>query len=307
MTLHHHPFAITLTPPLLRHHPYATTLTSTSDSAATWRARTLRFSTSSRPPPAQRVAPTLTRTRTLTLRLVICRRPRRGRRLGVPARALDANPSPDHVPHPSRNPGNASAPLLFARSTDYSRTLLSAAGLLLGLLRQYPPLRPSAARPISLLTEPDEPSDIMHGVGLASSSKRSSTQPPSSGGGAETSREGRCPAASRLARKELSAWRPEPALWSRLIGLFGGASMDALRTTGIADALYASACHDLPPPCGAAGCVDTPTQAAAWHDADTFYCSRYAGGAGGLEASQPSMAPDAGRQAACSWLAARPQ
>lgn len=58
------------------------------------------------------------------------------------------------------NASPAASPPVYARSTDYSRTLLSAAGLLSGLLRRHPPLRPSAARPFSIVTEDDEGQDV---------------------------------------------------------------------------------------------------------------------------------------------------
>lgn len=169
--------------------------------------------------------------------------------------------------------------------------MLSAAGLLLGLLRQHPELRPSPTRPLPLWTEEDESMDIMHGVGLAASSKPSRAAHDGATG-AETTREGRCPAATRLAKAQLSRWRPKPEVWLKLSNLFGGATMARLHTTGIADALYARACHGMPLPCGVAGgCVDGATQRAAWRDADAFYCERFAGGEGGLAAAKLAMLP----------------
>ena len=178
---------------------------------------------------------------------------------------------------------------LYARSTDYERTLLSAAGLLIGLLKLQPELRATPMRPLALHVEEDEANDIMHGVGLASS--KPSLASKNGGAGAETTREGRCPAATRYARQQLSKWKPEPAMWARLIQLFGTASMAKLLSTGIADALFARSCHDLQPPCALAGCVDASLQRAVWRDADTFYCKRYAGSEGGLNAARLSMLP----------------
>ena len=67
--------------------------------------------------------------------------------------------------------------------------------------------------------------------------------------------------------------------------------MGRLLSTGIADALYARSCHELQPPCGAAGCVDEDLQHAVSHDADAFYCLRFAGADGGLAAAKLSMLP----------------
>ena len=186
---------------------------------------------------------------------------------------------------------NGSTPIVFARSTDYGRTLLSAAGLLLGLLRAHPSLRPSPARPLTLFTEEDETADIMHGVGLAASSHPRGAARSVGGANAETTRDGRCAAASDLARRQLGRWRPDSGTWSRLTKLFGGAAMGRLLSTGIADALYARSCHELQPPCGAAGCVDEELQHAVSRDADAFYCLRFAGADGGLAAAKLSMLP----------------
>ena len=64
---------------------------------------------------------------------------------------------------------NLSHPRMYVRSTDYTRTQMSAAALLYGLLP--PNLRPPALPPAIIVTQPQEALETMHGVGLASSSK----------------------------------------------------------------------------------------------------------------------------------------
>ena len=212
-------------------------------------------------------------------------------------------------------------PAIFVRSTDYSRTLLSAAGLLTGLLRQHPALRPSLAHPQTLFTEDVEEEDYMHGVGLASSSKAqnrprleaavaapaasSSTasveqpqqqqhalQPPQGAAAAEVERQGKCSTAARLAKQAIRTWQPQhPEAWHRLEGLFGKPALATMKTTGTADALFARACHGLPPPCSTAGCVDQATQHGVWSDAHSFYCERFGGSQGGERASRLAMLP----------------
>ena len=178
------------------------------------------------------------------------------------------------------------------RSTDYGRTLLSAAALLQAMTRDYMALRPSRTRPLALYTEEDEAGDIMHGVGLASSTKQRQGDAPeaTSGGAAETSRQGACKRAARLALEQIRAWQPAyPDAWRRFASLFGA----GIQTTAAADALYARACHDVGPPCSQTrgGCVDELMQRQIWRDADSFYCSRFSGAEGGDKASRLSMLP----------------
>ena len=204
----------------------------------------------------------------------------------------------------------APPPALFVRSTDYARTLLSAAGLLLGLFHRHPSLRPSAARPVSLYTEDAEAEDYMHGVGLASSSKQQNG--PSGGAAAEkqqqqqqqqptaaqplvaaeSERSGKCADATKYAKRAMSAWKPtHPEAWRQIEALFGGPALVTMKTTGVADALFARTCHGLAPPCGSAGCVDTAAMHSIWSDAHSFYCERFGGPNGGERSSRLAMLP----------------
>ena len=144
-----------------------------------------------------------------------------------------------------------------------------------------------------LHTEERESEDYMHGVGLASSSNKPRLTPAAAlHSSAEQERLGKCPEATRLAKAQIALWRPEdPAAWARFSRLFGAASLATLKTTGTADALFARACHGLPPPCSALGCVDAETQKAVWTDAHRFYCSRFGGAEGGERAARLAMLP----------------
>ena len=176
-------------------------------------------------------------------------------------------------------------PVLYARSTDYTRTILSASALVVGLFENSASLAPTPARPLALHVEDTEARDVMHGVGLASSS---ATKP---GEGAEKVRKGACEAATGLALRQQAAIGPAaPELVEKLVRLFGSGARSAA-ITGLADALYARACHDLPPPCGAGGCVGPALAAQIWRGADGVYCDRYNGESGGRQASRLSMLP----------------
>ena len=193
---------------------------------------------------------------------------------------------------------------VYARCTDYQRTLLSAASLVTGML---PTALPTAQRPLVLHTEEEEARDVMHGVGLSSSSRRRrgaaepadtnrrtpapSTRTAVDDQGGETTRTGRCAAAATLARQQLQAWQPDAIAWERLTVLFGETAYSTLMTSGAADMLFARACHGQPLPCSEAGCVDAEVARRVMRDADRFYCARFAGPEGGLRASRLSMLP----------------
>ena len=88
---------------------------------------------------------------------------------------------------------------VYARATNYPRTIQSAVGLLMGL---FP-----GERGISLQVNPDDAAEIMHGVGLAASSKHAEQHP----GQGEKTREGRCDRAVAYAKAQLAAFKPDQA------------------------------------------------------------------------------------------------
>lgn len=163
---------------------------------------------------------------------------------------------------------------------------------------------------------------MMHGVGLSSSSAGGAAKaarrgmPGGAAGGAagntpggtssgavggaagsaappaETTREGLCPTAARLAKAQIAKWEPDSNVWGRLSAMYGEQIYSRLMTTGAADALFARACHRMLPPCAAGGaCVEAALAARVWRDADRFYCARFGGADGGRDASRLAMLP----------------
>lgn len=186
---------------------------------------------------------------------------------------------------------NLSHPKVYVRSTDYTRTQMSAAALLFGMLPAS--LRPPMALPTNIYTRADEENEVMHGVGLASSSKVGGQD-----GGGERVRYGQCARAAELTRAQLAAWHDEKEARDSLVELFG-AEARGVSSTAVADVLYAQACHKMRPPCAAkdagkgsgGGCVSPALAAAFFRMGDDSYCAKYNGLLGGLQASQLAMHP----------------
>lgn len=161
---------------------------------------------------------------------------------------------------------------------------MSAAALLSSLLP--PSLRPPQAAPAVMATYEDEAREMMHGAGLASSSKIAGQD-----GGGEKTRRGACARAGALATAQIDAFAPDAAAVAELREIFGGEAA-ALSPTHVADVLYAHACHALRPPCGGGGKCATPSLAQAyWNMGDRHYCDKYTGAAGGRRASELAMHP----------------
>jgi len=167
---------------------------------------------------------------------------------------------------------------LYVRSTDYPRTIGSAAALLTSLLP--PSLWPAR---IDIEVNEDEAAEIMHGVGTKSSSKAAGD------GAAERVIEGSCRVSVRRSAAQFDAWK-RPKEYARLRTLFGEAAVGRA-VTDFADAMFAATCHRLPLPCGAGGCADHQLAEALAHRADEYYCARFAGAEGGAVATQLSFYP----------------
>lgn len=191
--------------------------------------------------------------------------------------AAEASATADVLPVSGSN-ASVARRLLFARSTDYTRTILSLASLLHTLLPS--PLR----KQVDISVEEIESQDILHGVGLASSSKVKGD------GGGEKERRGSCAAAVGLAKQQIRDFRQNEDDLFQLEQLFGKAARNVF-TTHVADALYARACHGFHPPCSSRnGCVGPALSTGLWAAGDEYYCSRY-GRKNGRKASALAMYP----------------
>ena len=136
---------------------------------------------------------------------------------------------------------------------------------------------------LKLWTEEREEADILHGVGLSSSSKVKGD------GGGERERHGACASAVKQARAQIAAIHRDTGGYATMDGLFS--SSRAMGTTHIAEILYAHACHGKRLPCSSRGCVNASLAASFWAAADRYYCDRYAGTRGGLRSSRLAMQP----------------
>ncbi|CAE8692947.1 unnamed protein product [Polarella glacialis] len=165
---------------------------------------------------------------------------------------------------------------LYVRSTDYPRTVTSAAALLTSLL-------PTWSDRIDIEVHEEESAEVMHGVGLKTSSKAGD-------GKAERIERGTCKAAVRHSAAQFDAWRQPVEEYAQLERLFGPVA----RTHAVcdfADSMYAATCHALPLPCGPGGCVQPELANAVAQRADEFYCERFSGSEGGEVATSLAFYP----------------
>eukprot|EP00929_Paragymnodinium_shiwhaense_P035685 TRINITY_DN19226_c1_g1_i1.p1 TRINITY_DN19226_c1_g1~~TRINITY_DN19226_c1_g1_i1.p1 ORF type:complete len:553 (-),score=88.26 TRINITY_DN19226_c1_g1_i1:9-1667(-) len=178
---------------------------------------------------------------------------------------------------------------LYVRSTDYTRTITSAAAMLTAMLRPPVSVGEAAAGkqqrmlPIFVYPEAIDELEMMHGYGRRKGKN--------AGNGGESGFDRRqCPAIVRYAQLQKAAWsRPEPE-YSQLRHIFGDEKYDR-EVCAYADSVYAVTCHGMPRPSGPGGCIEDPLANKLAHHADTYYCTRFAGSEGGLRATQLSMYP----------------
>jgi hypothetical protein len=205
---------------------------------------------------------------------------------------------------------------IYARSTDYRRTLISAAALLSTLL--------PAPRTVHLEVEEDEAQETMLGIGAKRTSKSISERSGDALGG-EQLVAGRCARADRLQAEERAAFSLRSARGAeeggggavalRAVAARFGSSVRRKSVVDVTDALFAAACHGTQLPCAArarpragaqrrergqsvrgadpsAGrCVDAPLAARLAAASDAEYCSRFAGADGGAESTRLSWQP----------------
>ena len=168
---------------------------------------------------------------------------------------------------------------VYARSTDYSRTLLSGAAF----LATFQPAEASTLRVFE-----DEDKELMHGVGLRTRSAGSNHFNTKSVG--EKVMQGACDRAVRLTTAQIGSFRKPRHLASELAALFGSAAAEK-GITDLADAIHTVSCHQQPLPCGHDGCLTPRLATDVLRAADRFYCERFSGEDGGAESARLSMYP----------------
>lgn len=170
---------------------------------------------------------------------------------------------------------------LYVRSTNYPRTLQSAVGLLLGLLR------PPSASAVRILVNDQDHKEIMHGVGLSASSKASEQNP----GQPEEEHHGSCPKAVQTLKQQLAGFKIRNPLRQELVTLFGP-NISHRTITDIADQVHSRICHSLSLPCtNEGGCMQASMALSVAAEANRMYCEKYQGAHGGKTASVLSMHP----------------
>ncbi|CAN0030126.1 unnamed protein product, partial [Discosporangium mesarthrocarpum] len=164
---------------------------------------------------------------------------------------------------------------VYVRSTDYPRTLQSAAAFLMAFL-------PDADR-LTMVTDEDESREVMHGVGLRSSSK---------GESGEKEVEGMCQRAVDLSQQETSRFRVRSDVSNKLVDLFGEGVL-AMKITEVADPVHSLSCHNMTLPCsdGGKGCMSPTLALSVLSEGNRDMCMRYMGAAGGMESGALAIYP----------------
>jgi len=173
-----------------------------------------------------------------------------GKHLGYAYHRLLNQLANSSVPGAARAAPSAAAsgsPFRF-RSTNYDRTILSAASLLHAMLPSAL-LPPSANSKLPIWVQDDEARDELHGVGLASSTATNVLLPF----GGEATRAGACAAAAAAALEQMGHWREDQSMLRELARCKPAKLPEGMQrlSTRVADSLFVYSCHDVPLP----GCI----------------------------------------------------
>eukprot|EP01033_Poteriospumella_lacustris_P007793 gene7793-5606_t len=185
---------------------------------------------------------------------------------------------------------------VYVRSTNYVRTIQSVSALLMALLPQIVQRKTtsSPSSKVTIHTFADENHEIMHGLGLRSSSH--GIQAP---GQASIETFGACPRAIAATKTERAHFQVTPTAMQPVIDRFGD-EVRALYPPEIVDTSIPAYCHQRGLPChvGSAGstttseeCMEKAHLEHLMKDADRYYCDRYSGMHGGYEATQLATYP----------------
>eukprot|EP00903_Cladosiphon_okamuranus_P016088 g14852.t1 len=172
--------------------------------------------------------------------------------------------------------GDLGSEEIYIRSTDYTRTLESAAAFLMSF---FP-----GSYGMTIITDQDANAEVMHGIGLkAIGSERG-------GGGPEKITLGACDRAAKLSQAQIREFKPRTDVVADLEHLFGEEVLE-LKMTSIADSMHALSCHNMTLPCSDKGCVSPNLALSVMAEADRQMCMKYNGASGGGEASMLSLYP----------------
>jgi len=198
----------------------------------------------------------------------------------VPHRQLYKDFIEEHLTSPEK---------VFIRSTDYPRTLQSAASFLSTFLpEKLTSLLSAADKKINIWTTEDFNSEIMHGVGIKHESTRYSDK--------VLAQAWQCDEAIALANKQRQYFENTTMLSGKSMIMhqlesFFGNDIRSMKITDATDPIHARICHRLPLPCSPKGCVDPTMASDMISKSHAMYCGRYSGAQGGERATKLAMKP----------------
>jgi hypothetical protein len=181
---------------------------------------------------------------------------------------------------------------VYVRSTNYARTIQSVSALLMTAVPHL--VQKAQGKKIAINTYADENKEIMHGLGIRSSSH--GIQNP---GQASIESHGSCPHAVTATRLERDHFSVTESVMQPIWALFGEKAK-VLYPPEVVDTSIPSYCHQRPLPCAigdesnlrmSPACIEKSHLEKLMWDADRYYCDRYSGSNGGYEATRLATYP----------------